>query len=203
MCGDSSSTGCRLERLPRRRPPWPHRLGRFQGSGPRSGWNAQADASGKSYKTTSLRPMKITGYHWYPRNLIDKPKTIVQSTHDINFQETFPRPSILARKSSKWSGEHGWVNVRTTTRSRSGGPIPAPSLYCVFRTFTHTPHHTGWHTRRRFELLSEAYWFVRALGPISGCRGSHGGSGGDRSERYPRADRNLATTPFAESGRCR
>ena len=96
-----------------------------------------------------------------------------------------------------------WVNVRTTTRSRSGGPIPAPSLYRVLRTFTHTPHHTGWHTRRRFELLSEAYWFVRALGPISGCRGSHGGSGGDRSERYPRADRNLAPTPFAESGRCR
>ena len=57
-------------------------------------------------------------------------------------------------------------------------PIPAPSLYCVLRTFTHTPHHTGWHTRRRFGLLSEAYWFVRALGPISGCRGSHGGSGG-------------------------
>ena len=57
--------------------------------------------------------------------------------------------------------------------------------------------------RRRFGLLSEVYWFVRALGPITGCRGSHGGSGGGRSERYPRADRNLAPTPFAESGRCR
>ena len=107
------------------------------------------------------------------------------------------RPSLAGGSTARW------VNVRTTTRSRSGGPIPAPSLYCVFRTFTHTPHHTGWHTRRRFGLLSEAYWFVRALGPISGCRGSHGGSGGDRSERYPRADRNLAPTPFAGSGRCR
>ena len=38
---------------------------------------------------------------------------------------------------------------------------------------------------------------------ISGCRGSHGGSGGGRSERYPRADRNLAPTPFTEPGRCR
>ena len=70
------------------------------------------------------------------------------------------------------------------------------------RTFTHTPHPTGWHTRI-FELVSEAYRFVRALGPISGCRRSNGGSAGDRSERYPRADRNLAPTPFAGSGRCR
>ena len=42
-----------------------------------------------------------------------------------------------------------------------------PGAYFVLRTCTHTPHRTGWHTRRRFELVSEAYWFVRAQGPIS------------------------------------
>ena len=128
--------------------------------------------------------------------------TLTQGSHSEWGQRTpqhgysYHRPSL-----AEGSTAHArWVNDRTTTRSRTGGPIPAPSLYCVLRTFTHTPHHTGWHTRRRFGLLSEAYWFVRALGPISGCRGSHGGSGGGRSERYPRAGRNLAPAPSRGRG---
>ena len=44
----------------------------------------------------------------------------------------------------------------TWTDPRKNNLIPAPSLYCVLRTFTHTPHRTDWHTRRRFELVSDA-----------------------------------------------
>ena len=79
----------------------------------------------------------------------DAPRCIIRSHSEWGQRtpqhgDSYHRPSL-----AEGSTAHArWVNDRTTTRSRTGGPIPAPSLYCVLRTFTHTPHHTGWHTRR-------------------------------------------------------
>ena len=171
------------------------RAGGTGGAGGRGGRESEHNNNNNHYLRAATNPSPDLRPWDAPRCIIRSHSEWGQCTPQHG--DSYHRPSLAGGSTA----HARWVNVRTTTRSRSGGPIPAPSLYCVFRTFTHTPHHTGWHTRRRFGLLSEAYWFVRALGPISGCRGSHGGSGGDRSERYPRADRNLAPTPFAESGR--
>ena len=74
-------------------------------------------------------------------------------------------------------------------------------VLCISYIHSHTPHHTGWHTRRtrsmnccRRRTGSSVLW-----GPISGCRGSHGGSGGDRSERFrERVVRAIDPTPAVD-----
>ncbi len=79
-----------------------------------------------------------------------------------------------------------WMDVRETTdhdRRLDPGAIVVLRIAYIH---SHTPPHRLAHTAEiRTAVMSEAYWLVRALGPISG-RGSHGGSGGGRSERYPR-----------------
>jgi len=97
-------------------------------------------------------------------------RTVASPSPDLRPWDLRPwdAPRCITRSHSEWgqcTPQHGdsyhrpslaggstaharWVNDRTTTRSRTGGPIPAPSLHCALRAFTHTPHHTGWHTRR-------------------------------------------------------
>ena len=94
---------------------------------------------------------------------------------------------------------HGTYVCANTDDRRTDSRRPRPWCIRVLRTFTHAPHPTGWHARRRFGLCRR-----RTGSSVLRCRsqaagGSHGGRLGGRSEI---ATDNPEATLFARSGHC-